>query len=623
MHVPTDIPELPKDNLQRVVWCYGALIQNPSALSTNPLARIGIKTIQENGNLSETTDVYDVSITKLHSLRMGTIIENQHSTKDFWKIYPKSYVEDIRFSFNLEMQEPESIYFGESFPNSKNKYIPPFAYPLGIFNDKFMLHRFLNSRLTKLLTPQGITVLIPSVEFFASAIVPHQEIRNDLLKLHLDTLTDKYLLNAYIEPSHGNRYVIETKAPHTDKPSTFLAYARLNDISRIRLGKLRASMLTTAPKVPSNEKDPIVLPYHPSDLTLRGDGIWLAAKLFFMFRVNDCSIPTDHDVHCINSVEKMKDTASKPRNNDSNNGEPPKPTPHEEYEIDDKTDPNPRLGKKYITSPVGTIGPKPKITRSTNIIEIDGTRYSTPHDPNEPPSENKPDDVETEETNNQPVSSGDPSYSKESENVKPLDLKEKTTLDLLPPNLQEMAAALIKLAANKDSKVASVLFIDKNASEHTKPVAITFKSIELKPDYVKKWHIIKREEDDKGVKKSILRQFLIAKIIFKDKNTGYLLEIQTRDSEAFFSLFFNTNTTIITTEILKKLLIAIMKNQGRYTTRSTPSKSTSSSTKKKLPKTLEPLPVDSMMYFKHYGKVITAPQLARAIERGIKNEIFH
>lgn len=623
MHVSTDIPELPNDTLQRVVWCYGALIQNSSALSINPLARIGIKTIQENGDLSDTTDIYDVSITKLHSLRIGTIIENQYSTANLWKTYSKPYIENIRFSFNFDIQEPESIYFGESLPNSSYKYIPPFAYSLGIFRDKFMLHRFLNSRLTKLVTPQGITVLIPSIEFFISAIVPHQGIRNDLLKLHLDALTDKYLLDAYIEPSMGNRYVIETKTSHTNKISTFLAYARMNDISRIRLGKLRASMLTTTPKVPANEKDPIVLPYHPSDLTLHGDGIWITTKLFFMFRVDDSSMPIDHNVHCTNSIEQMKDTTSKPRNNDPDNSEPPKPIPHEEYEIDDRIDPNPRLGKKYITSPVGTIGPEPIITRFTKIIEIDGTRHTTQNDPTEPPSGKNPDDLENEETDNQPVSSGDPSYSQDSKNVKPLEIKEKPTADLLPPNLQEMANALIGLISIKNSKIDSVLFIDKNASEHTKPIAITFSSIELRPKYEKKWHILKKEKDEKGTKKSILRKFLIAKIIFTDKTSGYLLEIQTRHSESYSSLFFNTNTTIITPDILKNLLITIMKNQGRYTTRSTSSKSTSSSTPKVLPKILEPLPIDSVMHFKHYGKPITAPQLTRAIERGIKNGIFH
>lgn len=623
MDIPINIPTLPKDNLRRVVWCYGALIQNPSALSTNPLARIGIKTIQADGNLSDTTDVHDVTVTKLDRLKIGTIIEDQLATKDFWKKYPKPLIEDIHFSFNFDIHEPESIYFGESLPDSKNKYIPPFAYSLGTFNDKFTLHRFLNSRLTKLLTPQGITILIPSVEFFTSAIVPHKEIRTDLLKLPLHALTDKYLLSASIDWSDGYKYRIESKEPHTDRTSTFLAYARLNDISISRLSKLRASMLTASPKIPASEKDPIVLPYHPSNLALRGDGIWITPKLFFMFRINDCSIPTDYDIHCTNSIERAKNTVPKPKNNNSDNEEPPQPIPHEEYEIDDKNDPNPNLGKKYITSPVGTIGPKPNITRSINVIETDRTKYTIEDNQQEPPSENNPDDIESEETNIHPVSSGEPIHSKDSEFVKPLDLKEKTTPNSLPADLQKMANALMELAATKDSKIDSVIFIDKKTSEYSKPISISFHTHELRPDYEKKWHILKKEKQANGTIKSILRQFLIAKIVFKDKTTGYLLEIQTRASESFFSLLFNTNTTVITSKDLKKLLIAIMENKGRYTTRTVSSKSTSSSAPKTPPKKLEPLPVASMMRFKHYGKTITASQLARAIERGIKNEIFH
>lgn len=92
---------------------------------------------------------------------------------------------------------------------------------------------------------------------------------------------------------------------------SFLAYAKFNPVTRQRLQKLRASIETGSPY---SERYPVVLPYHPSELYLQGDGIWLDQETFFMFRINQYSLPIDNEIESFTQELEFETDESKKEN---------------------------------------------------------------------------------------------------------------------------------------------------------------------------------------------------------------------------------------------------------------------------------------------------------------------
>ncbi len=589
------IEALPDDQELRVIWWYGPVFKNNSNSSV-PLVKILTKLLTPEGKLSEKVQIFKVTLPELDLIRIGTIWKGRKRLNRVWK-YLNGYVEGHEFSFNFREHPPLSIHFNDKKPNSTYWHIPKFKYDLGSFPEhsehKF---QFYNSTLTKLISTNGLTVLIPSLEFLTSAISPeHKQIRSGLLQYSLDELTSRHLKRASID-TNGD-YLIELIEGRLDANLTLLAYLRLNQTSRARLSKLWTSMQRTAINKSSGlayeEKYPEVLPFHPTEMTLQGDGIKIDENTFLILRINGFSLPTDHDIRLLSTLYKPKPKES---NSSSGNSSYYNPDEVEEEELDvtNNSAPHWHAGIAHIRSEVSVIGYRPSITEQLELKENNVPRI--------PQEGNKqvPLNLSSDEPDNREDSSGTVA-------LKASSLEHTVQLS---DNFKKIADALHILAKDEKSSVSDFFYIANDASERTSPAYCMIGKTDLPDDYTGKWHTV--EKIDNGIEKPKyrLRKFLLLKVVLNDNRSAYLLEIQRKGSESFFGLLFCVRTGAITSKIIIDLLGTIAKSKGVYTKRQNSS--------------LVPieLPVSPSMVFRHYENIDMSSQLTRAIERGIKRHLF-
>lgn len=589
------IVAFPNDDKYRVIWWYGPVFQNPSDSNT-PLVKILTKLLSPDGKISEQIQVFKVTLPELDIIRLGTVWKGQERTNSIWKYY-NDYLAEQEFIFDFTVNQPQSIHFSDKKPNSNYWHIPKFKYDLGDFTEHAE-HRFqfYNSTFTKLISTAGITVLIPSLEFLTSAVSPeHKQIRTGLLQHSLDNLISRHLKSAY-EDTNGD-YVIELIEGRLDANLTLLAYLRLNTISRTRASKLWASMQKTAVNKATGlkyeEKYPEVLPFHPSELTLLGDGIKIDEKTFLLLRINGVSIPTDHAIRLISTIYGSNPKNKNPQTYEHGYYNPDEIETNDLY-ITHNNEPHRQAGVAHIRSEVKIIGPRPNITEQINLKENNVPRI---------PKEGEIQEAST-------LSSGESDSRNESAGT--VALKQAVLEDnvALSDNFEKIATALHTLVNDNKSIIASFLYIGNDGSENIIPTYCTISKNQLPVEYTGKWHTTAKLNNATSKPQYIRRKFLILKITLKDARTCYLLEIQHKASESFFALLFGTQFGGITSETITNLLSTIAMNKGKYTRRGN--------------SVLIPLelPVSPSMVFRHYENINMSNQLTRAIERGINKNLF-
>ena len=125
------------------------------------------------------------------------------------------------------------------------------------------------------------------------------------MQYRLDDVLAEYIKSG---ENIGGSYHLELYGSKLEANIAFLAYAKFNKISRQRLSKLLASLETSSDFL---ERYPVVLPYHPTEMDMQGDGIWLDKTTFFMFRVNKYSLPTDNEIESYALELELEDDESK------------------------------------------------------------------------------------------------------------------------------------------------------------------------------------------------------------------------------------------------------------------------------------------------------------------------
>ncbi|MDD2267708.1 hypothetical protein [Sulfuricurvum sp.] len=618
------IRSFPKDNIQRVIWWYGPVIKNPHD-SNNPLVLILARPILNN-DLSQTVNILIVTLPELDTVRLGTIWLGANKLDRLWRNY-EGHRRNQSFEFNFTKHNPESIQFLSKKPNSQYGYIPPYKYFLGNFEhdpDISSLKRhYFQTYLTKLVSDDGMTVLVPSLELLSGAVAPgHKLIRSGLVNYPLDTMLSKYMNKAYIK---DNEYFVDFSEEKILANQTVLAYLRLNEISRSRLKPLWQSMQVSKVNqtgTASPYKYPIVLPYHPYTLRLEGDGIQIDKDTFLLLRIYGSTLPNDYQVHDLAPSKPQGD----PTNNNGNGKKPAGKNPeplevpgNDQYEITEILEPDDRETAVRIRSEVRIIGTKPIITTvidndSSNNPVIISSGEESESDRNEPDDEEIDDGKPSEEKNNdlsenKTLSSGEPDSRNESKGNKPAE-QEKLETTGLNTHFKKIIAALHALVLSPDSDVASFVYVNNYGQEFAEETFCTLKGIKLPPDYKGRWFTRgKKENSEKN--EYILRKFLIAKVILKNKKIAYLLEIERKENEAFLGLIFNTEDGTVPKPIIADLLRNIAIYKGRYYGKKTEEEESET-----------PLALDLSVHLSMPYRHPSSYQLTKIIARAIRKNIF-
>ncbi|RXJ54558.1 hypothetical protein [Candidatus Marinarcus aquaticus] len=550
-----------------------------------------------------------IALHELDAVRIGTLWKRKKRVKDvYWQDYGNlNYSTDTRFSFNFQQYNPTTITYEQNITELNdsslaNIYINNLPESNSTDINKIKLLR--KTKYTKLIDSNHKTILIPCMELFVSTYTPESKtIKEMLLKFDVDTALDKYL-----KPSEclidGGDYVLSlnesSKGLFGDRNLRFIAYMKLNSISRQRVSKLWSSLefdegdiIDKAPV-----RYPEVLPYHPNTLLIESDGLWLNENVFLVLRINNRSLPKDFDVSVkydnisVNILEDhLKESGRE--NEDINNDEEeispdaetvdvsnpltPEEVPginSEDLNLDSNEEPTKRVFKQRVYSEVGVIGEEPKTSHIVNnkhyeitkgtLDERKGKKKAKPSfefdktgdnssEINDEPSDNVPQDLSSAEDS-----------SNDTKDVKKFYVEEKNFSPETQALFESVIEALERL--QKKYKDFNYYFVDKEFEDKTSFTESKTSFYEtLVPKKNDSWYRLKVRDKEKGGHKNHgFRAYLLIHIIVKGKHY-YLLEIGKKDGESYSGLVFQSgNDMKVSIVILKELLQAVVQNKGAY-----------------------------------------------------------
>ena len=542
------IDSFPKDNKLRVVWAYGAVYKNIGKTRV-PEICIMLKEIEPNGQLSNKQIFRKVSVAQLDTVRYMTIWKGNKKTKHNWKSFDGYYAENKLFSFDTTTAS--SMTFIEKRPNFQYSYFPPYRYKFDHIDNKIDYYSFANATFTKFETADGITVVVPSMELLTSTYVPQeQKIRYKLIQHRLDDVLDKYIKSSRAD---GEKYKIELYESKIETNISFLAYAKFNKISRQRLQKLRAS-IETGSQYP--ERYPIVLPYHPSNLDLQGDGIWLDKGIFFMFRINNYSLPIDNEIESY--AEEMKFKIDKSKQKNKSYGRIAQDINDYEVSFTNKHNPHRKNASLHMVSEVGVLNPcngSIKHKKCKLNILVNSERDIGIENIEDIDSISSAQSDQTNDSNK----TGGIKFGKHNKT----HLKQSEVLTMVIESLKYLRDNYIDLSNDGSNVyVENILFVGEECELYTEQTGTQFFSVLKKAKKeTNSWVKKKKIEDGKTIFLGY-RNYMLIKIILNNGTYIYLFEIDRKPNDnGYLGMMFSV-VGEISKELLVNLLCQVMDKRG-------------------------------------------------------------
>ncbi len=548
--INTNIPPVdnfPKDDKLRVVWAYGAVYKNTGTTRV-PEIYVMLKEIDFNGAISTAQIFRRISVAQLDIVRYMTIWKGNRRTTDFWKSFDNNYVENQLFF--LDTNTATSISFTEKRTNTDYGYFPPYRYKIDKIDNPKDYYSFANATFTKIETFNGITVIVPSMELLTSTFVPQeQQIRYKLIQRDLDDVLDEYIKSSSTD---GSKYIVELYERKNESNISFLAYAKFNLVTRQRLKKLRASIETGSPYP---ERYPVVMPYHPSELYLQGDGIWLDEETFFMFRINQYSLPIDNEIESYTQELEFETDESKKENRSY--VRVPQNLDDNEIPVTNEHNPHSRNASQHIISEISVLNPNNgSINHRRDVINI-------------PINNNINIDIENTEDINQ-ISSAQSDQATDSKNTAGIiideqdksHLRQSEVLGMVIDALEYIRDNAIDISDDESGLyVVDILFVDEECKLHTAQMATQFSRVLKKAK--KETNAWVRKTKNHNHKNIFLgyRNYMLIKITLNNGKFAYLLEIDRKEKEGFLGMMFGNGGEIYN-EVLVDLLYKVMNEQG-------------------------------------------------------------
>jgi hypothetical protein len=540
------IDRFPNDDIFRVVWAYGS-VQKGLTVTGVPeihilLVDLFFNTLKNEFQLSNKTRVVKISIAQLDIVRYMTIWKGQKRINGCWENF-SDYKSNVRF--DLDTTNSESLNYSKQNQNKTYSYLFPFnKYKIENIDKQYFV-KFTNSTFTKI-SHDNIDVIIPSMELFTSTYAPHeQQIRYKLIQKSLSDTLDDYVKSS---TEDSGKYIINI---------VFLAYASLNQITRQRLSKTRASLENGMV-----DKYPVILPYHPTSLSIQGDGFWINENTFFMLRINKYSLPDDYEIVLI---KEELDIEESKKENDKNKSYGQIPRNLDDYQLPATNEHNPHRRNGYLSliSEVDLLDDvKYKISRKVNIKTIK--------------AEEKNREIQnTYDIKN--VSSGEADSTKDSEKTAKLCIKEENkklhqskALDSFLNDILQMRDTKTDISEGNKIYISNIHFLNEEANFVPIKYFIQFNDIlRARGEKNSFARMINRiEEKDKSGKtkrKNFFfgyRRCFLLKICLSNGKWFYLLEIERKDNVEGFSGLLLKPLNEFDKAILEENIMTVIKAKG-------------------------------------------------------------
>jgi hypothetical protein len=522
-------------------------------------------------------------IPELDDVRIGSVWKRRQKVLDRWKNFDNlEYMEDVNFNFDFTLHNPRIVKFNEKIDSLGDSLSNIYK-----INFQEKEEKFNKTNYTKLISDDGITVLIPSIELFVSAYTPqHKIIKQRLLQFNLDDAINEFinLDNSKVE---NQEYHIGLYKKWEDSNIKFLAYAKFNNISRNRISYLYSSLEFNSGDTISGYqvRYPIVLPYHPIHLFISSDGLWLNEKTFLIQRIYIISIPSDITVKAIieRKIHNVEEKFYKPEKKESK----PKIIENEEENqdhengitnllevtnitgMDSNKQPRRRESLYRVQTQVKTIDDnKPKIEilnkeeKKIELIEDSGAEDNKQIDvqnDQETPKINKENIENVDGSDAEKLPSGD-----NSKQIKYLTSHRDIETNILLNQIIEILNNF-----KREQFILDYKFLDKNFKELNELKETTFYETLLNNEFDKKdlednWYKLKKRENGE-LKELGYREYFLIEIKLIDKYC-YLLEIGKKESESSYLgvIFRNTDLNKLRSVNLVEILKKIVENEGNY-----------------------------------------------------------
>jgi len=550
------IEGIPKDKRKRVVLASGAIFYNNMNASI-PLVEVllvEVVLINEKEELSDKVFIAEIGIPQLDSVRFGTVFIGERRTKQIWTDF-KGYTEQVSFSFDFREYSPSTIHYGAKKQDGKY-YIDPNKFSFSMIESREVKSRFLNSKLTKLMTHNQVSVLVPALEVLTSLLTPaEQSIRSKLVMSPMDEIIGKYLKKYEYNPIKQEYKIQYHEKSKKESNAAFLAYLAMNSTSRERISKIYDSVKLGKKY---ERKHPTVLPYHPTVLKISADGIWMDNKTFLCLRIRYMEPPRDYKITEIQEVEKKKPSTRGDEPEEGGNNPEQVPYNIDDLEVTPGNNPSKRSSRVHISSEVivGSI----KDIMSKEVIVIKSEDEITPV------KNNVDDDGDDQLKPPERLSSGDTEDTKDAKNTGKLGQKESLidnpqacidNSDVFTKIIKTLEA----LKDDKESELEDYFFINNfgNKSSVINICSFLYDKTRYKTSKTKWAYKIHNKKE----KIFTARGALIVELVLKDGKNAYILEVEQKTKgEKFAGLLFNTTNPDLSKEEIKNILVEIANLKG-------------------------------------------------------------
>lgn len=324
----------------------------------------------------------------------------------------------------------------------------------------------------------------------------------------------------------------------------------MNQITRQRLSKTRASLENGM-----IDKYPVILPYHPTSLSIQGDGFWIDKNTFFMFRINRYSLPDDFEI--VELKDELDIEENKKENDKSKSyGQIPKNLEDYDLPMTDEHNPHRRNGYLALISEVDLLeDSKHKISRKINVKTIKAEEKNR--------EIQNTDDIEN-------VSSGEADSTKDSEKTGKLCIKEENkklhqskALDSFLNDILQMRDTKTDILEGNKIYISNIHFLNEEANFEPITYFIQFKDILIARGEKNSFAVMRNriEEKDKLGKTKRKDTFIgyrkcfLLKICLNNGKWFYLLEIERKDNiEGFSGLLLKPDKEFNETTLQNKIL---------------------------------------------------------------------
>lgn len=582
---------MPDNDYIYLVIKYGCIVKMNNR-ATIPKIQVVLRKIDRMNYLPENKSkdiIVYLAMNELDAVRLGTFWKRQMRLEQKCTNFEHfEYAENLEFSFNFNIYSPTVINYNQYLIELNNSLenIYKLNLPCVYKSDLNRINLLKETKYVKLTNSQGIIVLIPCLELFASAFTPENKmIKESLLQYDLDTSISKYLNidKCYI---YDNTYYIDLKTNDLGlRNKEFLAYMKFNDISRERVKKLWNSLELDQNKFDGKYpvRFPVVLPYHPTYLEISACGLWLNEKVFFILRIYNRNIPKDNQVRTTYKnqeieiqEEGVKYYNSNPKDepeleglNENNQDEDNQlniilETENVELKLDSGEEPSKRNYRQRIVSEVGILGDDAQIEH--HIINEHHTiiREELIENKEKGDKTGKGENLLSGEINNASIdlSSAENSSTQENE-ILHLHVEAKFNSEETKHLFESVISALNDI--KKDEKKFEFEFLDSTFVSKKSFLKTTFFDTIINTSRVPKvdsWYKLKQRKDNRLVELGY-REYLLIKINW-NKMSCFLLEIGKKEGEGYSGLVFYIEDIDNVSITLSTLLKEIVNQKGAY-----------------------------------------------------------